>query len=140
MKWSADDVTQFSEFLPQGTYAWNSEKYFNKLNNMSAVITQINQGKGPDFIGMCEVESHLVVDDLTKTLSKTGKTYQYIWHDSKDERGIDNALLYKKEWVQSVQSKLFDINNYHLSIKIVRFIRSRFSERDIICRWRCFAW
>jgi predicted extracellular nuclease len=109
-----------SEFLPQGTYAWNSEKYFNKLNNMSAVITQINQGKGPDFIGMCEVESHLVVDDLTKTLSKTGKTYQYIWHDSKDERGIDNALLYKKEWVQSVQSKLFDINPDSIGGSITR--------------------
>ncbi|MCG9880764.1 MAG: hypothetical protein MH472_09220 [Bacteroidia bacterium] len=109
-----------SEFLPQGTYAWNSEKYYNKLANMSSVISQINQGKGPDFLGMCEVENDLVVGDLTKTLGKKGLTYQYIWHDSKDERGIDNALLYKKEHVNSVQSRLFDINPDSIGGSITR--------------------
>lgn len=109
-----------SEFLPQGNYAWNSEKYFNKLANMSSVIASINSSKGPDFLGMCEVENDLVLGDLVKTLAQKNQTYQVIWHDSKDERGIDNALLYKKEWVKSVQSKLFDINPDSIGGSITR--------------------
>jgi predicted extracellular nuclease len=99
-----------AEFLPQGPYAWNSEKYYNKLNNMSTVIAAINNGKGPDFLGMCEVENNLVVSDLANTLAKRNQNYQFIWHDSKDERGIDNALFYKKNLVHAVQSRLYDIH------------------------------
>ena len=38
------------EFLPEGKYKWNTEKYTNKLNHMAQVIASMNEGKGADFI------------------------------------------------------------------------------------------
>ncbi|OYU95141.1 MAG: endonuclease [Bacteroidetes bacterium B1(2017)] len=98
------------EFLPSGTYKWNTEKYTNKLANMSEVILAMNDKIGPDFIGMCEVENNLVLTDLCKQLKKGKQDYGMVWFDSPDERGIDNALLYKKSAVKKVSSHMFMID------------------------------
>jgi predicted extracellular nuclease len=111
-----------AEFLPNGTYQWNSEKYLNKLRNMSEVIAAINAGKGPDFLGLCEVENDIAVNGLVQTLAQKKLNYQMIWFDSKDERGIDNALIYKKELVKKASGFIFDINPDSLGGSITRGI------------------
>jgi predicted extracellular nuclease len=98
------------EFLPQGTYKWNTEKYQNKMANMSKVILAINNGNGPDFLGMCEVENEIVLKDLIKELKKNKQDYGIVWFDSPDERGIDNALLYKKNAGKLMKSNLYIID------------------------------
>lgn len=99
------------EFTPTGTYQWNSERYQNKLANMSKVIAAMNDGKGPDFLGMCEVENDRVLIDLCSELKKKNLDYGYVWHESRDVRGIDNALLYKKSLVKRGNSHLYMIDS-----------------------------
>jgi predicted extracellular nuclease len=111
-----------AEFLPNGTYAWTSERYYNKLNNMSTVIAAINNGKGPDFLGMCEVENDIAVNGLIQTLAQKKLAYDMIWFDSKDERGIDNAIIYKKEYVKKSSGFIFDINPDSIGGSITRGI------------------
>lgn len=98
------------EFLPDGTYKWNTEKYTNKLSNMSKVISAMNNGAGPDMLGMCEIETEIALKDLCQELKKNKLEYGMVWFDSPDERGIDNALIYKKSAVKKSSSKMFMID------------------------------
>ncbi|MBC7383542.1 MAG: endonuclease/exonuclease/phosphatase family protein [Bacteroidia bacterium] len=99
-----------SEFLPGGKYNWDHEKYKNKIGNMSRVIAAMNKNNGPDFLGMCEVENDIALHDLALQLNSKNLNYKYIWFDSPDERGIDNALIYKPENIKHVKSALFLID------------------------------
>jgi len=98
------------EFLPQGTYKWNTVKYQNKLANMSKVITSMNGGNGPDFLGLCEVENDIALKDLSMELKKNKLEYEIVWFDSPDERGIDNALLFQKNAGKLIKSVMYKID------------------------------
>lgn len=86
-----------NEFLPTAKKEWNTEKYRNKLNNMARVIASLNNGKGPDVLGMCEVENEAVLQDLTQTEALKAMNYGIVHFESPDERSIDNAVLYRKD-------------------------------------------
>ncbi len=98
------------EFLPEGKYKWNTEKYKNKLNHMAQVIASMNEGKGVDFIGMCEVESINALIDLTRKTILKNFAYKPIFFEGEDERGIDNAFLYKSSLVKAATGKTFAID------------------------------
>ncbi len=98
------------EFLPEGKYKWNTEKYKNKLNHMAQVIASMNEGKGVDFIGMCEVESINPLIDLTRKTILKNFAYKPIFFEGEDERGIDNAFLYKSSLVKAATGKTFAID------------------------------
>lgn len=85
------------EFTPKGNKEWGSERYQNKLNNLAKVISSMNDGKGPDVLGMCEVENFRVLKDLVNTPALKKLGYGIVHIESRDERGIDNALLYKED-------------------------------------------
>jgi predicted extracellular nuclease len=98
------------EFLPEGKYKWNTEKYTNKLNHMAQVIASMNEGKGADFIGMCEVESVNALFDLSRNKKLKSMDYKLVFFEGADERGIDNGFLYKSSLVKSVVGKTFEVN------------------------------
>lgn len=107
-----DDPNKIDEeFLPAAANQWNTEKYLNKIQNMARVIAAMNNGKGPDLLGMCEVENKLVLNDLCKELKKQGMEYGIVWHESPDVRGIDNALLYRANLVKRGRSHMFIIDS-----------------------------
>lgn len=84
------------EFLPGSTKEWTAERFDKKIYNLARVIRSMNNNKGPDLLGVCEVENKSVLDSLTRKYLPDLK-YKIIHVDSPDNRGIDNALLYKKE-------------------------------------------
>lgn len=100
-----------SEFLPEGKYKWNTEKYLTKLNQMSKVIASMNNGKGVDFLGMCEVESIEALTDLIKNKQLAKMTYKTVFFEGEDERGIDNAFIYKSSLVKEVKGRSVVINS-----------------------------
>lgn len=103
---------QDEEYLPESKLKWNTDKYFNKLNNMSQAIMAINDGKSPDILGMCEVESIVALNDLTqKLISSTKQNLDIIHFESMDERGIDNAIIYDASKVKLNYSKAITINS-----------------------------
>lgn len=99
------------EYTPSGTYQWNTYRYENKLQNMAKVISAMNQGKGPDVLGMCEVENDLPLKGLATVLKGKGVDYRSVWFDSQDERGIDNALFYKPSLLTLLASHAYLIDN-----------------------------
>jgi hypothetical protein len=89
------------EFTPSGPNRWNTQKYYEKLNNISKVISRIGdeyvQG-GPVVIGLSEVENTRVLEDLVNTPILKPLNYGVILIDGPDRRGVDVALLYRKDY------------------------------------------
>lgn len=71
---------------------WNESLLNSKMKNLSEQIFQAPGGKGPDVLILSEVENRRVVEEFNKKhLAKAG--YSVTHMDSKDERGIDQAIL-----------------------------------------------
>jgi len=88
-----DDI----EFTPASKKVWNTEKYNKKLVDLSKVIAAVGKESLPDVVGLLEVENRKVVEDLINTpLLKPGG-YGIVHEESPDERGIDVALIYRKD-------------------------------------------
>lgn len=99
------------EFLPEGKYKWNTERYLNKLDHMAKVIASMNNGAGADFLGLCEVESIEALTDLTKNKQLEKMAYKTLFFEGEDERGIDNAFIYKSSLVKEAKGQSIKINS-----------------------------
>lgn len=93
------------EFLPESKSKWTKERYNVKLERMSEVIAQLGTADAPDILGLCEVENKKVIEDLVATPKLAPKKYGIVHYDSPDERGIDVALIYKKDVFTVFDSK-----------------------------------
>ncbi|MBR9854080.1 MAG: endonuclease/exonuclease/phosphatase family protein [Algicola sp.] len=94
-----DSLTFDDDRTPEGRYNWTQERYLQKVENLSKVISQIGaqtSNSSPDIVGLCEVENLQVVEELVQHPNLREKDYGIIHFDSPDARGIDVALLYKK--------------------------------------------
>lgn len=83
------------DYTPEGEKLWTQERYELKLNHIAKVFNAIDE-ELPLIFGLCEVENKGVLEDLLKQESLTPANYQIIHHSGRDARGIDVALLYKK--------------------------------------------
>ncbi len=94
-----DSLTFDDDRTPEGKDHWTQERYKQKVANISKVLSQIGSvttQTSPDIIGLCEVENKKVLEDLVSHPNLQNKNYRIVHFDSPDERGIDVALLYKK--------------------------------------------
>ncbi|CAM3872209.1 endonuclease [Flavobacterium branchiophilum] len=91
------------EWLPNGAQNWTSEKYHQKLKNLSRVLSGIgtpDNPNAPTLIGGSEIENRGVLEDLIKEPQLAKYNYGIVHFDSPDHRGIDVALLYQKKYFQ----------------------------------------
>ncbi len=88
---------QDEEFTPDGTKKWDQHRYQKKLEDLSKVLSSINEEELPEIIGLCEVENKQVVEDLVKTGALSVGNYEVVHFESPDFRGIDNALAYRPD-------------------------------------------
>ncbi len=74
---------------------WTAAVRDKKIAQLAKIITQMNDGAGPDLLGVCEVESKRVLEKLADALSPLGRHYAVEHVDgTKDARGIDIAFIY----------------------------------------------
>ena len=71
---------------------WTQALLDEKLKRLSAVIGQIDQGRGPDILLLEEVENKGVIEQLNGRLGKAGYQTRVLL-EGWDERGIDTAVL-----------------------------------------------
>lgn len=87
-----------AEYLPDGSYKWDSKKYKSKLERMSEVISQIGADvtkTPPMIIGVSELENRKVLEDLINMPLLKNFNYDIVHYESPDRRGVDVALLYQ---------------------------------------------
>ena len=85
-----DGPNDDAEFLPAAESKWNTEKYNAKLEHIRQVMAALNM---PMIMGVCEIENRGVLADVIGQ----DKRYGIVHYDSPDARGIDVALLYRKD-------------------------------------------
>lgn len=94
-----DPYTYDDDRTPQGKDNWTEENYKDKLSKLAYAISRIgyNQtGTTPAILGVCEIENRQVLEDLIQQPALANSGYDIIHYDSPDRRGIDVALLYKR--------------------------------------------
>ncbi|HET8963537.1 MAG TPA: hypothetical protein VFM99_06555 [Chitinophagales bacterium] len=99
--------TMDEEFTPNSKKEWNTERYLTKLNHLAIVIASMGS---PEIVGLAEVENKNVLNDLIKQSAIKNAGYAIVHFDSPDERGIDVALLYKKDVITILDSKPIFVN------------------------------
>lgn len=99
---------------------WTPEVLDKKIENLASVIRQMNDGNGPDILGVCEVENAHVLNLLIGKID-TDVSYGVIHHNMKDQRGIDVAFIYNKDKYSFNEEEFF----HHEVIK-------RYPTREIV--------
>ncbi|MFY0610989.1 MAG: endonuclease [Hyphomicrobiaceae bacterium] len=97
---------------------WTSSVLAAKLSQLTQIITKMNDGAGPDILGICEIESELVVQKLLDALPTNGRQYKIAHADTADNRGIDVAVIYDGE-------------KYAAGQTFSHFVQKRTATRDI---------
>jgi len=94
---TVDDPEKNDEsFLPDGDMEFTPERLDKQMYNLSRVIRSMNNEKGPDLLGVCEVENQAVLESMVNTFL-SDLDYKIAYLESPDNRGIDNGLLYKAD-------------------------------------------
>ena len=73
---------------------WTQTLLNTKIKQLASIITQMNNGQGPDILGVCEVENAFVLQSLIEKLEPLGRNYALVHHHTQDRRGIDVAFIY----------------------------------------------
>ncbi len=100
--------TEDSEFLPGSKLDWDTKKVNQKIENISKVLLSIDE-VSPALIGLCEIENRGILDDLIQNSALNNHHYQVIHKESPDFRGIDVALLYKKDSYTPLENEWINI-------------------------------
>src|SRR4051794_2316041 len=112
------------EYTPDSPKHWTKERLDIKLDNLSSIIRKMNDGRGPDVLGVCEIENRKVVEMLVDKLKPLGRKYEIVHKDSPSERGIDCAIIF-----DSAVFTLIDSRFHHVDAENTRDIVEAKLER-----------
>ena len=107
-----DHLTNDNDFLEKSAKRWNKERFERKVYKMGLAVSRIGQEetqKPPTIIGLAEVENSKVLTDLIQSKELNAYNYGFIHYESSDERGIDVALLYLKDYFTVIHSETFSV-------------------------------
>lgn len=87
------------EFSSSGDRRWTKSRFYTKCNAVAKAIMWIGDryGRMPDIIGLAEVENSFVVRSLVGSTGLRKYGYEAVHYESADPRGIDVALIYRKD-------------------------------------------
>ncbi len=97
------------EFLPQSEKKWDNEKYQKKLDDLAKVISEVNPLETPEIVGLVEVENRGVLEDLIRTNALKDHKYAIIHEESPDYRGIDVAVIYRKDAFTEIMHEVLPV-------------------------------
>ncbi len=106
-----DAKTRDNDFLPEGKYEWTEKKYYQKLDRISEVMNDLGE-ELPHFMGLVEVENLKVLKDLVMHDDLRKASYKIIHKESKDQRGIDVAILYNPLYLSLLEYEFLDIDSH----------------------------
>ena len=102
--WNVENLFETSSFagrsdrlhaaLRSELVGWTAVVLARKIAQLASILVQMNASRGPDLLGVCEVENAAVLGRLVTALSPLGRNYRVMHHDSEDGRGIDVAFVY----------------------------------------------
>ncbi len=119
------------DFTPQGKLKWTKERYDAKLNNI-ALVTDKLKGDLPIFMGMVEVENRSVLEDLINDTKLQSGNYGISHKDSPDKRGIDVALIYRKDYARLIESASYNVDLGHVLTRDILYSKFELKDGEIL--------
>lgn len=89
-----DSLTNDDAFTPHGSNHWSQARFQHKCNNIYKTIVAL---EAPMVVGLAEVENSYVLSQLCNATPLRKLDYGFVHFDSPDPRGIDCALLYRRQ-------------------------------------------
>ena len=124
-----DDPEVYDEdFTPKGKNRYTSEDYRRKILSLAELFPKISSGTGrtgPHLLGLAEVENRRVLEDLIYVPGLDSLSYDIVHVDSPDRRGIDVALLYRKDF-------FFPISHRATEVRLWDESGQRIHTRDVL--------
>ncbi len=118
-----DPNTRDDEFVPTSEKRWTSERYHQKIKNLAWVFANINQNELPEIIGMAEIETREVVEDIANQPILKSGDYVVVHEPGEEARGIEVALMYRKDALKNVT---------HEVLKVKHSLKPDYHGRDIL--------
>ena len=127
------------DYTPKGKKKWGPYRYQIKINKIGNALSKIGGdccALPPLLIGLAEVENDQVLQDLTQSKPLQDFSYSYVHFNSKDERGMDTALLYHTDYFQVIESSplpvvLFDKQGKRDYTRDILYIKGLFHGETI---------
>ena len=102
-----DPEKEDDTFTRNGENHWTWQRFQKKKNAVAKTIisTEDTYLEAPALIGLCEIENKMVLRQLVEKspLSQAGE-YGFIHRESPDRRGIDVALVYRKDTFRPIKT------------------------------------
>lgn len=118
-----DSLKNDDDFTPEGFNHWSYKKMRKKIHNIAKVLLAMGEGDPPILVGLAEIENDFVLKQLCYNSPLKKYKYQFIHYESPDMRGIDVALLYRKNEVCIAHSE---------AVPIVFPFESQSKNRDVL--------
>jgi len=118
-----DPTTNDDEYTPAGKNHWTMSRLEHKVRMVYRAIIAAADGNYPDIIGLSEIENLWVLDYLLENTPFGAENYGIVHKESPDPRGIDVALLYRRQTVRPLDYSFLPVNGKSTS---------SFSSRDIL--------
>ena len=102
------------DFLPSSQKNYTSKAYATKSNHLAKVIYglgKMEKSNGIAIMGVVEIENKLVLDKLVAEPLLQKYHYKYLHFDSKDQRGVDVALIYNPSYFEPYQYKPYSLTD-----------------------------
>lgn len=106
-----DPQIQDEEFLPQSVRHWTKRRFEDKLIMIYKTLITAGDGQPPDIVGLAEVENLGVIEQLIQKTPLNKVPYGIIHKESPDPRGIDVALLYRKDRLKPMDFDFIPVSN-----------------------------
>ena len=119
IKDSPNRTDKLNRSLQNELKGWNVAILEKKLDQLSKIILQMNDGSGPDILGLCEVENSFVLELLVEKIKSPTRKYKIAHADTNDTRGFDTAFIY-------------DANKISANELFSHYIQKRTSTRDLL--------
>lgn len=104
----AQRLEKIRKNIAKDIVGWDQSFLDAKLRQLSKVIRSMNSGRGPDILGVCEVENRVVLESLTNQIhTDGGRRYAVAHADTSDNRGIDVAFLYDQTVASTSHDQMF---------------------------------
>jgi len=106
-----DPQTTDEEFTPQTERHWTRERFEAKIKMIYKALITAGRGQFPDIIGLAEIENLWVVEQLVNETPLNKYPYGIIHKDSPDPRGIDVALLFRKDRIKPIDFEFIPVSS-----------------------------
>ena len=123
------------EWTQDGERHWSYTRYYRKVDNIARVLTNIGEWEGVDIVGLQDVENALCMRRLCRTMGIY--KYDFVHYESYDPRGIDVALLYRKERVDTIRTRAIQVNDENLVTRDILYVCAQIDKQDTIHFFVC---